>query len=238
MISTITYNGDGTNRIFPVSFEIKGEEYIVVFINDIAVADKTKYDIINNSVVFTVDEAPITGVDNVVIAVASSPTEIADLNAPPSIIQSVIDNMTDILNVSNHSAQIDVVSTNISNIQAVSANDVNISIVADDIDNIDIISTNISSVNTVATNIVGLNTVVTNIDEILLADENAIIATTKASESLFSANNARASALVAGAYANINWAGFSVSDGDLIVYYADGSTSTPSLADGEFIITY
>ena len=68
------------------------------------------------------------------------------------------------------------------------------------------------------------------------ASEN--ISKIKAQEALVSANNAQASAIVASAYANMDWAGFSVVDGDLIVAYADGLTSLPSLVDGDFIITY
>jgi hypothetical protein len=52
------------------------------------------------------------------------------------------------------------------------------------------------------------------------------------------AQQAEQSAIVASAYANINWGGFTVTDGDLIVSYANGATSIPSLVDGEFIITY
>lgn len=68
------------------------------------------------------------------------------------------------------------------------------------------------------------------------ASEN--ISKSKAQEAVVSASNAQASAIIAGAYANMDWAGFSVSDGDLIVVYADGLTSLPSLVDGDFIITY
>ena len=68
------------------------------------------------------------------------------------------------------------------------------------------------------------------------ASEN--ISKIKAQEAVVSANNAQSSAIVASAYANMDWAGFSVVDGDLIVAYADGLTSLPSLVDGDFIITY
>ena len=101
MISTVTYNGDGATRIFPVAFEILGEEYIVVFIDGTAVSDKTKYDIINNSIVFNVEDAPPLGTNNVEIVVASSPTEIADLNAPPSTIQTVADNLSILTDISS-----------------------------------------------------------------------------------------------------------------------------------------
>lgn len=147
MTSTVTYTGDGATRVFPVAFEIQGENYVVVFIDDVAVNDRTTYDIINNSIVFVEDNAP--AISSVIeIVVASSPTEIADLNAPPSTVQTIIDNLADINSV--------------------------------------------------------VNTVVPNIAEILLADDNAtiattqagiataqaVIATTKASEASISAGNA------------------------------------------------
>lgn len=96
MISTITYDGDGNNRVFPVSFTIKGEEYVKIFIDNVPVIDRTTYDIINNSIVFVVGEAPPVGTDNVVITVASSPTEVGDLDAPPSAVSTILDNLDNI----------------------------------------------------------------------------------------------------------------------------------------------
>lgn len=78
MISTITYNGDGSNRVFPVAFKIEGEDYVRIFINDVAVLDRTTYDIINNSIVFVEGYAPPVGEDNVNITVATSASEVAD----------------------------------------------------------------------------------------------------------------------------------------------------------------
>ena len=66
----------------------------------------------------------------------------------------------------------------------------NIGIITPVIGNIGTVAGNMTNVNTVATNIVGLNSVVTNLAEVLLADDNAVIATTKAAEALASANAA------------------------------------------------
>lgn len=70
------------------------------------------------------------------------------------------------------------------------------------------------------------------------AKASADIATSQAGISLASGNSALASALICAAYANMEWAGFTVSDGDLNVTYTDGASSTPSLVDGDFLITY
>ena len=47
-----------------------------------------------------------------------------------------------------------------------------------------------------------------------------------------------AQALIINAYGNIEWAGFSTVDSELIVSYFDSATSVPSIVDGDFIITY
>lgn len=70
------------------------------------------------------------------------------------------------------------------------------------------------------------------------AQSSADIATQQATQASASASSAASSAFISAAYANLDWAGFSLSDGDLIVSYVDGATSIPSLSDGEFILTY
>ena len=40
------------------------------------------------------------------------------------------------------------------------------------------------------------------------------------------------------AVANIDFAGFEIVDGELLTAYIDSATSTPSIVDGEFVITY
>lgn len=64
------------------------------------------------------------------------------------------------------------------------------------------------------------------------------LAITKAQEAVVSASNASSSAVIANAYANVNYGGFSINDGELIVTYNNLATSVPSLVDGDFIITY
>ena len=172
MISTITYSGDGVTRVFPVSFEIKGEAYVVTYINNVAVADKTKYDIINNSIVFVEGEAPVIGTDNVQIVVASTPTEIADLNAPPSSVQTVLDNLTAITTV------------------------------AGNITNINYLVSESATLNSLATDVLPNITEILEADtNALIAQNAAIIAETKADEAVDSALAAHNSELQAQEYA-------------------------------------
>ena len=138
----------------------------------------------------------------------------ADAIENDSAIYDVIDNISDINTVSTNITSIIINATNILDINTVASISANVTIVAGSITN----------VSTVAANVADINLVATNIAEILLADDYAA--------------QAANSALVAAAYANMEWAGFSLSDGELIVSYTSGATSLPSLVDGEFIITY
>lgn len=62
--------------------------------------------------------------------------------------------------------------------------------------------------------------------------------TTKAQEAQESASSASTSAIVCAAFASVDYAGFSVVDGELIATLTDAATATPSIVDGEFILTY
>ena len=64
------------------------------------------------------------------------------------------------------------------------------------------------------------------------------IATNKALEASVSANSALGSSIVVNAYGNLDWAGFYISDGELVVDYFNSNDSTPSIVDGDFILTY
>lgn len=129
----------------------------------------------------------VLGVDSNIITVSES---IDNVNIAGNDIGNINIVGTDIANV-------DIVSTNINDIN-ITANDIvsinsvsssiaDVNTVSDGIINVNTVSGSIANVNTVASNIVGLNSIVSNITEILLADDNAAIATTKALESSDSA---------------------------------------------------
>ena len=120
------YSGDGSTRVFPIPTYIQGDDYIRIEINGVHQVDRSKWDIVNNSIIFVT--APIT-TSTIDVQVATSVEALAELGS-------------------------------------------------------------VTNVDIVAANITGINGIASNLDEILLADDNAIIATTKASE-------ASASALVA-----------------------------------------
>jgi hypothetical protein len=227
MVSTKIFTGDGSTKIFPIEFEIKGEDYIQIWLDNVAVNDRTTYDIINNSIVFLNDYIPDNGV-KVEIVVASTAQEIADLNAPTSTVQLVSDNIdsviidaTNIDDINTNASNIDNINTNATNIDNINTTATNIANINTNVNNINAINTNATNINAINTNATNINAITTNatninaitnvatevvpnIDEILLADDNAQIASTKADEASASAviastkaDEASASAVIA-----------------------------------------
>lgn len=75
-------------------------------------------------------------------------------------------------------------------------------------------------------------------DGVSTLGDKVTLVNTKAQEAIDAATAAANSAIVCAAYASVDYAGFAVSDGDLLVLATDVATATPSLVDGEFILTY
>ena len=76
-----TFNGlTGATTVFPIPAEIKGDNYCRVELDDVIVGDLTKYDIVNNSIVFT-NAADLVGVAEVSVLVVQSEEAAATLKA-------------------------------------------------------------------------------------------------------------------------------------------------------------
>lgn len=128
-----------------------------------------------------------------IISINTYKDELIDLHTNISSLNILVDNIEKLSTIYNN---LDNINTNINNLG-------NINIVANDLSNglgvssIINVSQNIDSVNNIN------NSVVPNINEILLADDNAIIATTKANEANASALSASNSAATATSKATI-----------------------------------
>ena len=83
---------------------------------------------------------------------------------------------------------------------------------------------------------------------VAVAGNTVTKATGAATSALAAANSATAAATslaetenyaeIVMAVANIDFANFEIVDGELLTTYIDSATSTPSIVDGEFVITY
>jgi len=134
----------------------------------------------NNIANVVIVAADINSVNIVAVDIASIKTVSGSITK----VNTVSDSITSVNTVSSNIASVNTASTDIANINIAATNIININSVATDIANINIAATNIININSVAT------TIVPNIAEILLADTNAVIATTKASEAYMSESNA------------------------------------------------
>ena len=124
------------------------------------------------------------------------------LFADKAIIDRVYGSIDNIDRVHTSIDKLDAVYADILNIDTVSNNLANIDIVAESDDNITIVADNVTDVNTVADNMIILNEIYNNRVEIYAADDNAVIATTKAAEASVSATAGASSASAAAASAS------------------------------------
>ena len=115
-----TYNLDGSTRVFPVPSPIKGDNYCRLEVDGVIVNDRSKYDIVNNSIVF-IDAADVPDGSQLDILVVQSEEAIGQL-AITTNIDIVASNITDINTVG---ADIEAVNTNADNIVAIQNADAN-----------------------------------------------------------------------------------------------------------------
>ena len=118
----------------------------------------------------------------------------SDLLEPISEINTVATDIANVNTVGLAITNVNTVATSIANVNTIVTNIDNVNTVAGISAGVTTVATNNANVTTVATNIVGLNSVVANLTEVLLADDNAAIATTKASEATTAATDAQLSA--------------------------------------------
>ena len=86
-----------TATVFPIAAEIKGDNYCRVELDDVIVGDLTKYDIVNNSIVFT-NAADLVGVTKVSVLVVQSEEAAATFPAV-GFIGTVADNIINVRSV-------------------------------------------------------------------------------------------------------------------------------------------
>lgn len=151
------------------------------------------------------DIATVAGAIADVTTVAGSITAVETVSSNTASVTTVSGSIANINTVATNIANVNTVAGNNSNVTTVAGISGNVTTVAGISANVTTVATNsasvntvaggISNVNSVATNILDVNavatTVVPNIAEILLADNNAAIATTKASEASASATSAQ-----------------------------------------------
>ena len=175
----------------------------------------------------------ITYIDAIGITLLAYPDIINNLQ-----IVTTPSNVTSINTVSDSINAVNNVNDYMSDILITNANLTNINITATNIDGVNSVGSNIATISNVNDELVMLNSINDNMSEILLGNYYATISSTKANEASISAASALNSELKMLAITSLDYAGFQVIDGELVVSYDDVNALPPQLVDGEFIVSY
>ena len=235
------YIGDGATRDFSVLGEIPSESHLRVWINDV-LQSTDDWDLLGSTVLFSA--APLSGT-NVQFMVSTTG---ADFPSNPSAVGDVSININEILNVSQNMSSVLAVEGFKDNIVSVDGMKPSILSLHEDkakLDSIYMDKIKLDSIyadkikfDSIYADKTGLDSIYVNMNKVLEAEGNAFDALGFRDDALRIKSEMENSQNIVNAFTNIDFGGFSVLDGELIVDYFDNAYSVPSLIDGEFIITY
>lgn len=152
------YTGNGNQRVFPIPTKIIGDDYIRIEIDGIYQSDRTKWDIVNNSIIFIT--APLNG-KVIDVQVATSEEALTNLGSVSNV-DIVSASITNVNTVANNINEVVTVGTNIDVIINNEAGMANIATVAGSIGSVNTVATSIANVNSVASNATNINAVNSN----------------------------------------------------------------------------
>lgn len=145
---------DGSTRVFPIPSPIKGDNYCRLEVDGTIINDRTKYDIVNNSIVF-VDAADVPAGSQLDVLVVQSEEAIGQLTITTNI---------DI--VASNIADVNTTADSITNVNTVAGNITDVNRVATSADNLDRVHTSIANLDRVYTSIDNLDRVDLSIDKL------------------------------------------------------------------------
>lgn len=190
---------DGTTRVFPIPSTIKGDTYVRIEVDSVIISDRTKYDIVNNAIVF-ISATDVPAGSQLDVLTVQSEEAIGALGTTSSV---------------------DIVATNIANVNTTAGNIANINITAGSIANVNATGASIASVNTTATNIASINTNAANIVAIQDAAANAASALASKNAAKVSEDLAEADKVQTGLDRSAVAADLVLTDADTIATAAD-----------------
>jgi hypothetical protein len=186
-----SFDLDGATRVFPIPSPIKGDNYCRLEVDGTIINDRSKYDIVNNSIVF-IDVADVpdgsqldvlvvqseeaigqlaitTNIDIVATNIAdvnTVGTNIADVNTLADI-EADIQTLADIEDGTDSTDAIQTVAGVSTNVTTVAGSIANVNTVSGNIANVNTVAGNNTNVSTVASNIASVNTVASNINDVI-----------------------------------------------------------------------
>lgn len=115
-----TFSPDGNTKVFPIPVTMKGDNYVRIDIDGVILNDRTKFDLVNNAVVF-VNISDVPSGSQLDVLVVQTDEGIANLGNVNSV-DLVASNITDVLAVANSIASVNTTATNIAAVNNVSTN--------------------------------------------------------------------------------------------------------------------
>lgn len=163
------YTGDGSTRVFPIPTLIEGDDWIRIEINGEHQIDRSKWDIVNNSIIFvTAPEAEAT-VDVLVASSIEAMTQFGSTSAIDIVAQN-INNVNlvgqEIEAIINVSDNLDIVSEGFEEVKVVAESIGDVNIVADNITSINELADMDTQIDTLYTDIANINNVGNSIDNV------------------------------------------------------------------------
>ena len=152
---------NGSTRVFPIPSPIKGDNYCRLEVDGVVVNDRTKYDIVNNSIVF-VNVADVPNGSQLDVLVVQSEEAIGQLTITTNI-DIVASNIADVNTVATDIAKVTTVHTNIASVNTVAGSIANVNLTGGSIANVNTTAGSIANVNTTAGSIANVNAVGNNI---------------------------------------------------------------------------
>ena len=159
-----SFDLDGATRVFPIPSPIKGDNYCRLEVDGVIINDRSKYDIVNNSIVF-IDVADVPNGSQLDVLVVQSEEAIGQLTITTNI-DIVAQNITDVNTVADDITNVNTTAGSIANVNTVATNIADVNRVEDSITNIDRVHTSIGNIDRVHTSIDKLDRVHTSINNL------------------------------------------------------------------------
>lgn len=196
------YNTDGSTRTFPSSKHIPTKQHVAVYLQKVVdstwvLSDVNSFELIWNSIVL--DTAPDVAVySQVEVRVADAQSELVDAPSNISIVASISSEIQTVSTIKPEMQTLAAISAKISSLYAdkttldsLYADKVVLNSLYADIAKLESIYADKAKLDSIYADKIPLDAIYANLAEILLADDNAVIATAKASEASTHASSAQ-----------------------------------------------
>lgn len=115
-----TFSPDGNTKVFPIPVTMKGDNYVRIDIDGVILNDRSKFDLVNNAVVFVnlTDVPSGSQLDVLVVQTDEGISNLGNVNS----VDLVASNITDVQTVAGNIASVNTTATNIAAVNTTATN--------------------------------------------------------------------------------------------------------------------